>query len=231
MRIHLGTLLLSAAIAMTLWGMAHGTSSIERSVDIPVVYQNVPDDVVITGHSVSAVNIRVLGSRAALRNVSPTRLYYRIDVSGAKPGPAVYEVDESRIELPRGARVVSRSPASIEVTLERRGRKAVVVRPDLEGAPAPGYAVTRVEVDPARAWLTGARGDVLRLAEVMTETIDVSGVSQSFERDARLSLGANHVWRETDGPVRVRVTVEPVASPETPEEAAQRGRTAGTGGA
>lgn len=229
MRIHFGTLLISAAIALTLWGMAHGTSSIERSVDIPVVYQNVPDDVVITGYSVDAVNVRVLGSRAALRNVSPTRLDYRIDVSGAKPGPAVYEVDESRIELPRGARVVSRSPASIEVTLERRGRKAVVVRPDLAGTPAAGFAITRVEVDPPRVWLTGARGDVLRLAEVMTETIDVTNASQSFERDARLSLGANHVWRETEGPVTVRVSVEPVAPAEPPEETAQT-PAAGTAG-
>jgi YbbR domain-containing protein len=230
-RIHLGMLLLSAAIAMTLWGMAHGTSSIERSVDIPVVYQNVPEDVVITGYSVDAVNIRVLGSRAALRNVSPMRLDYRIDVAGAKPGPAVFEVDESRIELPRGARVVSRSPASIEVTLERRGRKAVVVRPDLEGAPAPGHAITRVEVDPPRVWLTGARGDVLRLAEVMTETIDVTGATQSFEREARLSLGANHVWRETEGPVKVRILVEPVAPAETSEEQVGRAGAPGTEGA
>ena len=32
MRFHFPTFLLSAVIAMVLWGMAHGTSSIERSV-------------------------------------------------------------------------------------------------------------------------------------------------------------------------------------------------------
>ena len=93
MRFHFGTLLLSAIIAMVLWGMAHGTSSIERSVDIPVVFDDVPDDVVITSRSVDVVNVRVLGSRAALRNVSPTKLDYRIDISGAQPGPAGYELD------------------------------------------------------------------------------------------------------------------------------------------
>ena len=223
MRIHFGTLLLSAFIAMVLWGMAHGTSSIERSVDLPVIFDDVPGDVVITGQTVDTVNVRVLGSRAALRNVSPTKLDYRIDLSGAQPGPAVYELDESRIALPRGARIVSRSPASIELILERRGRKALVVRPDIEGEPAPGYKVAAIAVDPPRVWLTGARGDVMRLTDVVTEAIDVTGASSSVEREVHLSLGSHHVWREEEGPVKVFVevvSVEPLEpEPETEAEA------------
>ncbi len=219
MRLHLGTLLLSAAIAMVLWGMAHGTSSIERSVDIPVVFDGVPESLVITGQSVDAVNVRVLGSRAALRNVSPTKLEYRIDISSAKPGPAIYEVDASNVDqdLPRGARVVSRSPASIEVNFETRGRKSLQVRPDLEGEPAEGFAVALVEIDPPRVWVTGARSHVLRLSEVVTETIELSGAEESIEREVRLSLG-DLVWREEDGGVIVRIEVEPIPESETDED-------------
>jgi YbbR domain-containing protein len=219
MRLHLGTLLLSAAIAMVLWGMAHGTSSIERSVDIPVVFDGVPDSLVITGQSVDAVNVRVLGSRAALRNVSPTKLEYRIDISSAKPGPAIYEVDASNVDqdLPRGARVVSRSPASIEVNFETRGRKSLQVRPDLEGEPAEGFTVALVEIDPPRVWVTGARSHVLRLSEVVTETIELSGAEESIEREVRLSLG-DLVWREEDGGVIVRIEVEPIPESETDED-------------
>ena len=220
MRLHLGTLLLSAAIAMVLWGMAHGTSSIERSVDIPVVFDGVPENLVITGQSVDAVNVRVLGSRAALRNVSPTKLEYRIDISSAKPGPAIYEVDASNVDqdLPRGARVVSRSPASIEVSFEIRGRKSLQVRPDLEGEPAEGFAVALVEIDPPRVWVTGARSHVLRLSEVVTETIELSGAEESIEREVRLSLG-DLVWREEDGGVMVRIEVEPLPESEVGEDA------------
>ncbi len=219
MRLHLGTLLLSAAIAMVLWGMAHGTSSIERSVDIPVVFDGVPENLVITGQSVDAVNVRVLGSRAALRNVSLSKLEYRIDISSAKPGPAIYEVDASHVDqdLPRGARVVSRSPASIEVSFEIRGRKSLQVRPDLEGEPAEGFAVALVEIDPPRVWVTGARSHVLRLSEVVTETIELSGAEDSIEREVRLSLG-DLVWREEDGGVIVRIEVEPIPESETDED-------------
>jgi len=210
-RLYVGTLILSFAIASVLWLMAHGTSPIERGVDIPIVFTGVPEDLVITEKSAEVLNIRVLGSRAALRNVSPREQEYGIDLSGAKPGLMVHEVDPSMIDLPRGARVTSRSPAMIEVKLEQRGRKAVRIKADLIGEPAEGFAIASIEANPPHVWLTGARRDVLRLSEIATETIDVSGVTAPFERQVRLSLEAeDHVWRETDEPVTVRVQVVPI---------------------
>jgi YbbR domain-containing protein len=225
-RLHFGLLLLSATIAMVLWGMAHGTSDIERSLDIPVIFQGVPDNVVVTGQTADAVNVRVLGSRAALRSL-PAKLEYRIDLSDAKPGPAVYEVDASQVEqeLPNGARIVSRSPASIEVSLEQRGRKALRVRADLEGEPAEGFSVAGIEVEPARVWVTGARSDVLRLSEVVTETIDVTGIREPLEREVRLSLGSDHVWREDDARIVVRVRVQPVPGANAAEPRRKAGQT------
>lgn len=221
MRIRFGTLLLSATIAMVLWGMAHGTSSVDRGVDIPVLFDGVPDDMVIVGQSVDKVNLRVLGTRAALRNISSDRLEYRIEVAGAKPGHAVFEVDPSLIELPRGVRAVSRSPAAIEVDFERRGRKAVRVRADVTGEVAAGFAIGAVEVDPPRVWIAGARGEVLRLTEIVTEPLDVTGLQAPVERKVRLALGSEHMWPEQDGPVIVRIAIEPLATPADEQPAAK----------
>jgi hypothetical protein len=148
--LRIGTLLLAWLIAMVLWGMAHGTSDIERGVDIPIVFDGVSEDLVLVDQSARAVNIRVLGTRAALRDVGPGKMEYRVDVSGAQRGEAVYEIDPGRIEeqLPTGARIVSRSPASLEVKFARRGRKSIRVRADIVGEPAEGYNVAWVEVDP-----------------------------------------------------------------------------------
>lgn len=219
MPLRLGTLLLAWVIAMVLWGMAHGTSSIERGVDIPIVFDDVPEHLVIVDQSSDAVNIRVLGTRAALRDVGPTRIQYPLDVSGANPGDAVYEIDTGRIEeqLPRGARIVSRSPASLEVRFARRGRKSVRVRPDIVGEPLEGYDVAGVEVEPASIWVTGSRQEVLRMREVMTETIDVRGLSGPLEREARLVLG-DHVWMDQPRTVTVRIRIEAEAEPAEAEE-------------
>jgi len=215
--------LLAVLIALVLWGMAHGSSSIERGFDIPVVIHDLPERLVVTDLSADVVNIRLLGSRAALRDIDPSQIEYALAVGDAHAGVAVFEVDLTPVEgrLPRNVRIVSRSPASLEVKFESRSRKSVKVRPDLEGEPAPGFVLTQVEVDPPRVWLQGARTDVLRLSEVVTETIDVNGLDQPTEREVKLSLGAGRVWMEESGSVKVKLQIEPAPPPE-PSPAARR---------
>ena len=199
--------LLAIVISTVLWTISRGGSSIERGYDVPIAFDELPEDVVITDQSDADINIRVLGSRAALRNISPSDLEYVLNVSGAKPGHTVHEVDVTRLDVPRGTRIVSRSPSQIEVNFERRGRKKVRVKPELAGEPGDGFKLARVEVDPPQVWLTGARSRVLRVGEALTETIDVSGLEASAEREVKLSLG-DRVWLEDEKPVIVRIEIE-----------------------
>jgi YbbR domain-containing protein len=213
--------LLALGIALLLWVVASGTSSVERGFDVPIAFGGVPEDLVIVDRSTSEVNLRVSGSRAALRGVSPGAMEYRLDVSGAKQGMADYEVDVSQFDLPRGAKIVSRSPSSVMVKFERRGAKVVRVRPDLEGEPEAGFQVAGVTVQPERVRITGARSEVMRLNEVITETINLAGAKQTVEREVRLPLGPRNVWMEEPGPVRVRIEITAVPEAPAPELGAQ----------
>jgi len=205
---NLGYRLLAVVIALFLWVVARGSSSIERGFDIPVVLHGVPDDLVVVDQGADVVNVRLLGTRAALRNVDPQRLEYPLDVSTSKPGQAAFEVDLTRFDLPRGARIVSRSPSRIELNFDRRISKTLRVRPDVEGQPADGYRVASVTSDPPRVRLAGARMELLRMADVGTETIDVSGATAPIEKEVRVTTGPGHVWADTPRTVRVRVAVE-----------------------
>jgi hypothetical protein len=208
---------MAVVIAMVLWGIAHGEKRTELNVDIPVALYGLPDDVVVTDQSTGEINIRVQGSRAALRNASPTTMEYPVIVEGAKPGPAIYDIEATHIDTPRGVKVVSRSPARIELQFEPKGRKNVRIRADIEGEPAEGFVLGEILVDPERVWLAGARRDVLRLNEVVTETLDLTGQSKPFEKEVRLALGSGHVWMEEDQPVKVIVHVEAVQEAEAEE--------------
>jgi len=209
--------LLALAISAALWGMSHGSSKIERGFDIPVAFVGMPEELVITRTSTQVINIRVLGPRAALRDISSKDIEYEVNLEGAKPGNAVYLVDETTLVMPQSARILSRSPATIELQFERKSRKSVRITADLEGEPAEGFVFTEVGIDPPRVWLEGARSKVLRLSEVMTETIDVNGLSEPLEREVRLSLGVDHIWVEEDQPVKLRIQVDPIPEPVTEE--------------
>jgi len=209
-----GLLLLALAIAVFLWGMASGTSDAERGFDIPVVLDRLPDSLVVTDQSSDAVNVRVMGSGAVLRSITPEKYKYEIDVSGGKPGVAIYDVELARVKLPRGANFVAHSPSRVQVRFEKRGRKAVAVAPDLEGEPAAGFHIAGVEVDPVRVWLAGARSQVMRLDSVGTETINISGMNANSTREVRVSPGRGTVWAESDSPVKVQLLIEPDVVPE-----------------
>ncbi len=230
-KLRFGILMLAIGLSSVLWSVAHCSSSDERGYDVPIELAGLQDTLVVTDQRVGAVNIRVMGSRAALRNLEPGDLHYRLDVSGVKAGVAEFDVDLSRVEqqLPRGLRIVSRSPSRIDVRFERRGRKAVNVRANIEGEPADGFLFKGVEVEPRRVWLTGARSQVLRLREVATEPVDISGLKDNDEREVRIFLGEGTVWLEENKPVAVHIAIEPDPEAEAALESAQPRLPRGTG--
>jgi YbbR domain-containing protein len=209
-----GVLILALAISVFIWAVAQGTSSMHQSFDVPVELVGVEESLVVTDQSSDAINVRLRGSRAALRNLEPDQLKYRIDARGGKPGVAVYEVDVEAIEHPTGSTFVGYSPSRIQVRFEKRGRKAVGVRAEITGTPAPGFHVAGVEVEPPKVWLEGARSQVMRLGEVVTESIDISGLAASAKREVRLVLGGGTVWAEDSAPLQVEVRIEADPVPE-----------------
>lgn len=217
---NLGYKLLAIAVAFLLWGVSHSSKPVQRGFDIPMVLRGVPDELVIVEQSVTEVNVRVLGSRAALRNISPAELEYPVEVSGAKQGVLTLEVELAALDLPRGAQPVSRSPSTVKLTLAKRGSKTVGVKPDIIGEPAAGFELGEIFLDPPRVRITGAASEVLRLKEVLTETIDITGTSDDIVREVRIALSGRNVWLEETSPLTATVRIGQVEEEETAEAGA-----------
>lgn len=215
---NLGLKLLAVAVAFMLWSVSHTTTLVERGFDLPVAVEGVPEELVVTGQSTDTVNVRVRGSRAAMRRLLEGDLLYDVDLAGARLGVTAHEVETQDLRLPRGLQVVSRSPAGIDFTLARRGRRSVALKADIVGTPAEGFKLDGIEIEPARIWISGPRSEVLRLGEVMTETIEVNGLDAPFETQVRPSVVGRNLWLENDRDVTVRVTISPAEVPETGEE-------------
>jgi len=209
-----GVLILALAISVFIWAVAQGTSSIQESFDVPVELVGVEEGLVVTDQSSDSINVRLRGSRASLRNLDREGMKYRVDATGGKPGVAVYEVDVETIDHPTGTTFAGYSPSRLQVRFEKRGRKAVAVRAAGQGVPAPGFHVAGVVIEPAKSWLEGARSQVMRLTEVVTEAIDIAGLAASETRDVRLVLGGGTVWAEDNTPLRVEVRSEADPVPE-----------------
>jgi len=210
--------LLALVGALLLWGVSHSESPTERSFDVPVVRKGVPANLVVTRASPDAVNVRIRGSRAAMRRLSAADLEFPTDLSGARPGKLTLEVPmeglEDELDLPNGTKVVGRSPGVLEFRLERKGTRAVRVRADIEGQPAEGFKLGAVSVDPPRVRISGARSQIKGLREILTEPIDLAGANAPLVKAVHASLSRPNVWLEEKGEITVRVDILPETAAE-----------------
>jgi YbbR domain-containing protein len=205
-----GALLLAFLIACFFWAVSQGQTDTEQVFAIPIELREIPDALVITEQNVDAITVNVRGTPAALRNLDPDQLTFPINLSRSNRGVTTVNVPNPPVDLPRGVKPLSLSPSQVTIRLERKGRKSVLVRADIEGEPAEGFRLKELRVVPSRVWLAGARSQVQRLEEVVTEPIDLTSLEEGLEREVRLFLGGGTVWKETDEPVKVVIEIEPI---------------------
>jgi YbbR domain-containing protein len=203
----------SILIACVLWAAAQGVTDVEQSLDVPIAVEKVPDNLVVVEESAHEINLRLLGSRAALRQAAKSLQHYTVSLEGAKPGEARLSVSREDFSVPRGARVAARSPSTLVYTLEPVVAKTVPVRADLAGELPPGYRLVRVSLEPKEIAILGAKSSVRNIREVVTDRIELGRMRESAALESSVALGYPHVWRKDPdaGPIRVSVEIEPVA--------------------
>jgi len=73
------------------------------------------------------------------------------------------------------------------VTVDEKATKTVPVRPVLQGAAAEGSMIERSVVEPESITVTGLKTEIARIKEVLTEPIDVTGLSSSKNIETNIS--------------------------------------------
>lgn len=142
----------------------------------------------------------------AVANIEQLRASYLAPLS-------LSPVDEAR----RPVEGVVVSPPAVTVLIPINsvvGLKLVPVAPLIIGQPAPGYAVTGVEVSPPLIALTGSSGPLDAVASLATEAVDISAARSSLLRDVALIIPTGTAPGAGE-PMRVTITVrvEPITRP------------------
>ena len=220
---------LAVMVAGVLWATAQGFRDDEMGLDLPIALEDVSDELVVVDQSAYEINVRIAGSRAALRQAERNLVRYAISLAGVKPGEARYSITTERIarSLPRGARISARSPSSVVVHVEPVVEKRVRVRADVAGELPEGLKLVEVRVDPTEVQLAGAKTEMRRLDHVVTERVDISELRETTTLETSLILGYSHVWRmeEDAQPVEVQIEIESEEPAESERAAAPGGGT------
>lgn len=109
------------------------------------------------------------------------------------------------------------STRDVEVTIpinEAADFAEKLISVDLEGAPASGYRLLRVDVEPSSVLVQGSPSQLDALTQVRTEPVDITGLTESFITPVSLEL-PNGVMLDEIPEIIVTVEIEPFQSSQT----------------
>ena len=205
---NLGLKLLSLAGGATLWMYVSMQPEMERVVDIPVQYVNVPASLELNPDQVERVTVILAGPRDRLEELSPSTLPVAVDLSTVNtPGEHTFNVQDLRFGLPLGVRVIKAVPSQLRLLLEKQARRQVSVVPRFVGDYQAGYTLQSYAVDPPQLVIVGPESRMALVDQVTTDPIDLSGEIGTKNFQATAYLPDPYLRFEGGSTVTVEVNV------------------------
>lgn len=179
-----GLMLLSLLLACVVWFVVSAPRRErvrERIVNAPLSLVAVPSDLVITTEIPGSAAVRVRGRMSDLRTLASQSLEVPVDLSWVQqPGEVEITLRPQAINVPPEVEVVSIEPNKFRFKVEQLRQRAVPIRPFLVGDPPVAYIVGEPTTDPPLALVSGPASQVLKLDEVATERIIMTGRTATF---------------------------------------------------
>lgn len=197
--------LIALVFATTLWFFVAGQSTTEVALFVPLGFKEIPSEMAVTGGPSEEVEVRVMGPRFFINNLTPSQLTAEVDLSSAREGQNTLKIQNDDVVAPIGLTVLRVRPSSVNVRLERLVKAELPVRPVITGRPANGYVVAEATVYPKVVLVTGTRKGIGGTAFVRTRNVDVGGLDRSKSFTAELDTD-DAEYRSID-PDSVRVTI------------------------
>ncbi|MBM4302063.1 MAG: hypothetical protein FJ121_11185 [Deltaproteobacteria bacterium] len=166
--------LLSLLLAIAFWLAVSGEERTETSLSMFLEMVNLNHNLMVTSEVPPAIQVRVVGSRSIVNNLSQSRLTQTMDLSGYKSGRHTFSLGPNSFSLPRGVQVVRIQPNPIPLTLAATITRTLPIKPVLENNPAEGYELVSAHARPAQVTVKGPAPELAELQFISTLPIDLS---------------------------------------------------------
>ena len=196
---------LAMIIAVGLWLAGH--RDIERAIEVPVEFRNLPADLAVMDSRVEFIVLRLAGPRTLVSTIDADEMKLFLDLNGAKSGPASYPLGANSFNIPRGVTVARISPPVIHLRLEPVVTRTLPVTVRYSGKPAAGFRVAQTIVQPENVSVQGPAEEVRRLVGVETVPVDLGEHRGVSTRKVRLATDGKPLSFTPDQ-VEVSITVE-----------------------
>ncbi len=210
---NLGLKLASLLLALLLYAHVVTDQQGESRLTIPVALIGLPDSLALSGRFPSRITVDVRGKGKDLIRLGLIGRQLTVDLAGVSSGRfqktiTADDVRERAIpaELAKAVDVTNViEPRTVDVLIEPKRKKAVLLLARLVGSPAAGYQVVgSPEVEPESALVAGPASQIQNLDTLRTLPVDIAGERERIQRQVQLDTGVSPVVVQ---PRRVLVTL------------------------
>lgn len=228
----LGLRLTALALACILWFYVSAPRREvvrEQVFSAPLALVSMPRDFVITTEIPESVDVRLRGRNSDLRALRSQMLEVPVDLKWIQQaGEVEITLRPQAIAVDPNIEVISIEPNKFRFRVEQIRQRAVEIRPFLVGEVPDGYRVGETLVEPGKALISGPQSQVLKVTEVATERIIMTGRTATFVQNVAVVSDSPLV--RVISPLTTQVTVPVLAEigPEPPPTATDNSTTTRT---
>ncbi len=195
----------SLVLAFLLWNQVASLRTAQRTVTVPLVIVNMPENLEISNDYLRQVDVEV---RSRGGDLDTRELSAVVNLTDAHAGDQQIVLTPQHISHPRGVEIVKVTPAQVSLRLEATRTKHVPVRVQTSGEAADGFEVTAVEAEPEEVLVAGPESVVEALEVARTGGIDIAGRQGSIQQEIFVDLDDGRLRIEGSGTVTAKLTIE-----------------------
>ena len=194
------------AIALWFFVMLGGRSQI--TLDIPLIFTNLPPEFVAVEHAES-ISVSIEGQQRVIQNLRQNEIQAVIDISDIKTGKSFFTLSKENIKLPKSLIVTAFDPETVSLKVETQLKKTVKVKPAVVGLPEKGFAIVDINVEPAKLDIEGPKSIVRKIYSVKTEPMDINGINSDLTYKANLDISDSRI-KKSINKVEVSISVKKI---------------------
>lgn len=196
------------------------TEPVETDLLLPVNFSNVPENMVLTSFHTDKIEIRIQAHPNLIELINKKNIHYPVDLytdlefdpagdsDSIEPGSYLFPVEEKRIPMDRGIKILSIKPSYLSVQLEKKIKKTFKITVPYIGTPAKGHIALDAATEPASVELIGAASLIQSIKELKTKPIDITNANESFKKKIPLDLENPSIISSSDPIIIVRVPIQ-----------------------
>lgn len=200
--------LVSLLLALLLWYAVEGEPELVTSRALPLYFERLPADLLLTAEAPSSVRVEMRGPSGKLSPSSLSDAAFRLDLSPVNaPGERTFTLSSANLNLPSGVTFLRAAPSQLHLAFDRVLTKEVPVEIRLAGSPPDGFQIASREVSPATLRIAGPEQRVKRITAASTDAIDVTSSTADTTLRVNTFVEDSQVRLESSPIVTVKLTI------------------------